>query len=195
MKNLPGQLYKLLILGFFVLNLSALASFCYETVILHYPDVNWRIISYERNAEEETITAKFIPNYDEDNNWSEMLIFHSSKAAKKANDTADSFIQNPISVSQKKFGKFTPKTIKSDPTDTVMSWCSTKGTKTEPPQCEIIRSTKGSESLITIQFITRNTANFSEREKIWLPIVQNAVVYYSYYRWDRIMNKAISVEL
>lgn len=177
---------------------TGIAAYCYETVILHYPDRDWRLISYERKPEEEEVIAKFVPQYDDNIYWNEMLIFHSNKAAKKANETADSFIQTRISEAQAKFGAFKPNTVKTDKDDSVVTWCSEKGSKgpnPEPAQCEILRVTKGIESVITIRYIDRNLKDFEERTKIWLPILENAVVYYSYYRWNRMMNKAICVEL
>lgn len=198
MKNLLGLLYKfkvVLALVFLVSGLFSMAALSYETMVLHYPDRDWKLISYEKKAEEDEVVAKFIPRYDDKNNWVEMLIFHSYHAAKKSSEKADSYIDNLLSEERNTFGNFKSERIKSESEDAVSVWCQPKGTAKNPAQCEILRVTVGAESLISIQYINRDVANFPNRLKVWLPIVQNAVAYYSYFRWNPVMNKAICVEL
>jgi hypothetical protein len=176
-----------------MLTFSAPASYCYETLILHYPDRNWIPVAYDRLEEEEEVIAKFVPIYDDKKNWTEMLVFHSYKQAKKDNETADEFIQTVLGRGAVNFSEIKKETIKTDPNDSVIIWYGAKGK--EPAQYEILRVTVGIESVISVHYINRDIRNFPARRKIWLPIIENATVYYSYYRWDRMMNKALCVEL
>lgn len=196
MKNLPGLLFKFLIVFCFFAGFSALAAFCYETVILHYPDRNWTMISYERKEEDGEVIAKFIPKFDYENNWREMLIIHSYKEAKKAGETADGFIETVIGTASAGLIDITTDTIKVSPTDAIMSWCGKKKPgSNERSQCALVKVAVGMESVISIEFITREYDRFPERKKIWLPILENSIVYYSYYRWDRMLNKALCIEM
>ena len=197
MKNLHGQLYKFFILTFFALQIVNFSpAQAYETAILHYPDRDWKAVSYERKDEEQEIIAKFVPIYDEPENWNEMLIFHSYKWAKQANEGADSFIETIVGYERDKFGKIETKKLKSETDDAIMQWCAYKSTKTDPAQCALVRVVKGHETVVAINYITRNINSFEYSKKaLWLPVLANATIYYSYWRWNRMMNKALCVEL
>ena len=193
MKYLRGQLYKLI--AAIVLCAIPLGVFSYETAILHYPDRDWRLISYVRDTDNQEVIAKFIPVYDSKTNWVEMLVFHSYKANGN-NEDADTFVETVMGPNYEKFGNdIKLETLKSEKEDALFSWCAEKGTKTDPAQCEILRVTKGIETMIAIQYINRDIKRFPYRKKIWIEVLKNATVYYSYYRWDRMLNKAICVEL
>ena len=197
MKNLPGQLYKIFFLMIAIFGvMRAIPAFSYETAILHYPDRDWKAVSYERKDEEQEIIAKFVPTYDDPENWNEMLIFHSYKWAKQANEGADSFIETIVGYERDKFGKIETKKLKSETDDAIMQWCAYKSTKTDPAQCALVRVVKGHETVVAINYVTRNINSFEYSKKaLWLPVLANATIYYSYCRWNRMMNKALCVEL
>lgn len=193
MKNQLGHLYKLLAAVF--LAFAPLCVIAYETAILHYPDRDWRMVSYVRDTDNQEVIAKFVPVYDDKLNWVEMLVFHSYKANGNA-ENADNFVSTVMGPNYEKFGnEIKLETIKSEREDALVSWCAEKGTDKDPAQCEILRVTKGVETMIAIQYINRDIKRFPYRKKIWIEVLKNATVYYSYYRWDRMMNKALCVEL
>lgn len=197
MKNPLGQLYKFSLLTLFVLPFFCIIpAIAYETAILHYPDRDWKAVSYERNDEEQEIIAKFVPIYDDPNNWNEMLIFHSYKWAKQANEGADSFIETIVGYEREKFGSIETKKLKTESDDAIMQWCAYKSTKTDPAQCALVRVVKGHETVIAINYITKNINSFEyNKKKLWLAVLSNATIYYSYWRWNPVMNKALCVEL
>ncbi len=197
MKNQPGQLYKIFFIFLAVFGLFGNPpAFSYETAVLHYPDRDWKAVSYERKDEEQEIIATFVPVYDDPVNWNEMLIFHSYKWAKQANENADSFIETIIGYEREKFGKIETKKLKSEADDAIMQWCAYKSTSKNPAQCALVRVAKGHETIVAINYLTRNINSFeSHKKKLWLPVLANATMYYSYWRWNPTMNKALCVEL
>ena len=187
MKNLLGLLFSVLLI------FSALSAYAYETVILHKPDRNWIAYSYEKNEETGDVTAKFIPKYDNKFDWNEMLIIRSFKEAKKANDTADSFIGTVLAETTRKHTRIERNPVKNDEQEAIVTWCGYGGTL--HPVCGVARVVVGVESIISMEYLLKDTNNFEPRKQAYVKLFEEAVVYNSYYRWDKTMNKALCVEL
>ena len=190
MKNLRGTLFRIVITVFFVLNLFALNAGAYESVIIKYPERTWVSIYYQKESD-ETI-AQFIPPYESSNNWNQSLVFHSYKWAK--GQSCSSFLNNLLANVSMQNNKMRIQPVKDNINDSIVMWCAPKN-KYMSEQCEILRVTRGHEGLISMHYINRNMEDFSLRKDQWLNVIRDVKVYYSYYRWDRVLSKASVYEL
>src|SRR5574344_706883 len=83
---------------------------------------------------------------------------------------------------------------KKRPEDSIASWCVIGNDKLST-QCELLRVTDGAEGIISIHYINKNKKSFEANFERWYDIVSKVKVYNSYYRWDRVLNKADTFEL
>ena len=200
MKKIYGLInnYKFLLLLFILLfnifvsgNLKVNA---YETVVMEFPYSTWKPILYKKNSSSGSI-VQFIKKAESKDNYSESVIFHSYR-----NTSANSrfLIQSLLKKSfrQSKIENIKPRYLKLDPDDSIALWCSDSSDINSIKQCEIIRSTKAlTKGVITIRYISKNPSHFKRVQNIWLDAIVNTKLYYSYYRWERVMNKAVTFEL
>lgn len=190
MKNLSGILFRILFVSVFLLNCFGLNAEAYESVIIKYPEQTWVSIYYQKERD-ETI-AQFIPPYDYRNNWSQSLVFHSYKWAK--GQSCNSFLNNLLSNISMQNDKMRVQPVKDNPNDAIVMWCAPKN-KYMAEQCEILRVTRGHEGLISMHYINKSMNDFSYRKDQWLNVIRDVKVYYSYYRWDRVLSKSSVYEL
>ena len=190
MKNLYGILFRIVIAAVFALNIFALNADAYESVIVKYPEQTWVSIYYQKESD-ETI-AQFIPPYDYRNNWRQSLVFHSYKWAK--GQSCSSFMNNLLANVSMQNDKMRVQMVKDNINDSIVMWCAPKN-KYMSEQCEILRVTRGHEGLISIHYINRNMEDFTLRKNQWLNVIRDVKVYYSDYRWDRVLSKASVYEL
>ncbi len=194
MKNLPGCMYKLILvlLSVFVINFFAQAGSCYQTALITYPEYNknWKQVYYGKQNQE--VISQWIPSYSYTNDWMESVVFHSYNYAK--GNSCYKFMMTLINnvASRNKTLKY--QVLKDNFEDSVAIWCAEKNSSMAA-QCEIIRVTAGYEGLLSIHYINKNKDNFLYQKDAWLKIVRNVRIYYSYFRWDRVMQKATSVPL
>lgn len=185
-KNLHGTFYKILIAAIFIINCFAYDAKSYETVIIKYPDKPWVSIFYQKQAD-ETI-AQLIPPYDYRDNWGESTVFHAYRWAKGS--SCKNFMNNLMGNVYSQNKNVRTQVVKNDYNDAITMWCSEK-----PSQCEIVRVTRSYEGLISMHYINRDVQNFIYKRDMWLNIIRDAKIYYSYYRWDRVLSKASTIEL
>ena len=62
-------------------------------------------------------------------------------------------------------------------------------------QCEFFRVTRGYEGIVTIHYMNKNKEDFMENYNQWYNIIKRAKLYNSYYRDERMLDKAEYFEL
>lgn len=183
---------SLIFLSLFLINFFAPQGECYQTALITYPEYNknWKQAYYGKQNDE--VISQWIPAYSYSNDWAESVIFHSYNYAK--GNSCYKFMMNLLGNVSSKNKTMSYSILKDKYEDSVAIWCADKNSAMQA-QCEIIRVTSGYEGLISIHYINKNKENFLSQKDIWLSIVRNVRIYYSYFRWDRVMQKESSVEL
>ncbi len=198
-KNLLGNTFrkifslKFFAICFFVINFLAQAGNSYQTALITYPEnnKNWKQI-YFQTQYDETI-SQWIPSYSQNNNWGESVVFHSYRWAK--GNSCYKFMLNLLANVESRNKTMKRQIIKDDFVDSVAIWCADKNSAM-PAQCEIVRVTSAYEGLVSIHYINKNPKYFLDYQKdMWLSIIRNIRIYYSYFRWDRVTGKETSVQL
>lgn len=197
MKNLLGSMFKLknAVLCFVVIllmNIAAPLVNAYQTALITYPEYNknWKKAYYGKQGDEAI--SQWVPSFSNKDNWGESVVFHSYNYAK--GNSCYKFMMNLINSVESRNKTMKTQILKDNFEDSVAIWCVDK-TKSMSAQCEIVRVTSGYEGLISIHYINKDKENFLSQQETWLNIVKNVRIYYSYYRWDRVMQKETSVEL
>ena len=194
MKNRLGFMYKfiLIVLSFVCLNFFAQQGNCYQTALITYPEYNknWKQVYY--GTQNQEVLSQWIPAYSYSDNWVESVVFHAYNYAK--GNSCHKFMMNLINNTQSRNKTLKYQVLKDNYEDSVAIWCADK-TPSMAAQCEIIRVTSGYEGLISIHYINKNQENFLYQKDSWLKIIKDVRIYYSYYRWDRVMQKQTSVPL
>lgn len=199
MKKIYGLInnYKFLLLLFLLLfnifisvNLNAIA---YETVVIDFPYSTWKTILYKKTSGGSIV--QFIKKSESKNNYSESVIFHSYRnTSVNSRFLIQSLLQK--SFRQSNIENIKPRYLKLDPDDSIALWCSDSKGISSIKQCEIIRSTKAlTKGVITMRYISKNPSHFKSVQNTWINTLVNTKLYYSYYRWERVMNKAVTFEL
>ena len=188
MKKMFGKLYKVILVFFVSLFFVQVSAGAYETVLIDFPNGGWHKVFYETRPKETIV--QYVPEGQTKFRYGETLIFHSYKWTMNRNMSSQSLLKYHLSQASLKYRDIQHSTIKDDPLDSIAMWCSALAS-----QCEIIRSTQGYEGIITMHYINNNPQYFQNVYPTWLEIIRKVRIYYSYYRWDSIMNKANSVEL
>ena len=198
-RKLLGNMYKkriiffTLFFCFIVSNFFALSANAYQTALITYPEnnKNWKQIYFGKQYDE--VISQWIPSYSYNNDWGESVVFHSYNWAK--GNSCYKFMLNLLASVESKNKTMKRQIIKDDPVDSVAIWCVNKNAAM-PAQCEILRVTSAYEGLVSIHYINKNPQYFMDYQKdMWLSIVRNVRIYYSYFRWDRVTGKETSVQL
>lgn len=187
---------KKFFLGIFLFVSMQTTVFSYETVIIEFPTKEgWRNVYYKQQKSE--VIAQFVPYNNTQTNWTESVVFHSYKNADnggKGEVNSQKILRNALANISATNPSLKYKYVKNTPTDSMVVWCVDKNAYM-PAQCEILRSSQSFEGVITMHYMNKNKAIFDRKQDYWLDIVGNVKIYYSYYRWDRVMNKATTFEL
>lgn len=179
----------LLIINLIILTTSA---FAYETVLINFPDnQGWHPVYYQNQNGEAIL--QYVPIGQTETNWNKTLVFHSYKNLTWT-DSAAALMDSTTGQMEMKNSSQTYKYTKYDAKDSLATRCIQKNAYT-PTQCEIYRVSKSHEGLITMHYINKNVQDFKNNYDYWYNLVQNITIYNSYYREDRIMDKATSFEL
>ncbi len=187
MKKIFGNLYNKFLLSIaLLLMLQGIAS-AYETVIVDFPP-GWQRVFREVRQNEAIV--QYLPNYQTRDNYSETLVFHSYKWELNRRMTALTIIQALLDQVSKKYSDMAMTTMKNTPKDNIVIWCSKSAS-----QCEIIRVTQGYEGIISMHYINKNVESFKGTYTFWLDFLAHAKVYYSYYRWNLMLQKPSAVVL
>ena len=168
----------------------ALSAFAYETVLVDFPtDEGWHGVYY-RTIRNEAI-LQYVPRGETAENWTRTLVFHSYK---NVSNNASGFLGRTTMQMEAQNASQLYKYIKRSEVDSIATRCIEKNALI-PAQCEIYRVSKSFEGLISMHYINKNISDFKNTYDLWYKIVKNIRIYQSYYRLDRIMDKATSFEL
>lgn len=160
----------------------------YQTVLFDFPSDNWYKAYYGQRANETIV--EYLPNGQTRNKYTETVVFHSYKWAYNRNMTPQSMMADYLSQSALRYRDLELSSTKNDGDEPTSIWCSAMA-----GQCEIVRMAKGFEGIIAMHYVNKNPQYFQKVFPTWANVLKNTRVYYSYYRWDTIMNKASSVQL
>jgi len=179
----------LLLFSFFIFSTAAVLA--YETVIVDFPPgEGWHPVYYAKKGDEAIV--QYVPGGQTNVNWIRSLIFHSYKNDVYYN-SATKFID--ITTSQMELRNSQPyRYLKYSDNDSIATRCTPK-TKTFAGQCEIYRVSNSYEGLISMHYVNKDMGDFKNTYNKWYEIVKTIRIYYSYYRDDRILDKAIIFEL
>lgn len=192
MKNQILKFFKIIILLFIILTGIKVPSYCYETVIINFPEnEGWHLV-YSNKTVNETI-VQFMPKGETRDNWKRTVVFHSYPQMQERNISAQALQQRILQNVINKNNSFKYKGIKSEKDDTYGYWCVKKNSKMSS-QCEILRTVQGYETVISMHYINKNISDLKDIERPWLNIMKDVANYYSYYRMDRMLNRATIFE-
>ncbi len=178
------------VLLFSLFLLTTLSVFAYETVIVHFPDKELWIKAYYKKTPIEVI-LQYVPKGQSSNNWERTIVIHSYKGA---NYPINIFLSNTTARMLKINPTASYKTLFLRPDDAIVGRCTNNYGKIQG-QCEFLRVTRGYEGIITIHYMNKNRSEFMNDYGKWYGIIKNARIYNSYYRNERILNKAEYFEL
>lgn len=185
--------FKFISISFILLNLFAQMGICYQTALITYPEYNknWKEIYFGKQDKE--VISQWIPSYSQNNDWAESVVFHAYNWAK--GNSCYRMMMNLLTTIESQNNTMRSLIIKDDYVDSVALWCVEK-TDTMPAQCEILRVTSAYEGLVSIHYINKNPEYFMNYQKdTWLSIIRNIRIYYSHFRWDRVLGKEKAVQL
>lgn len=188
MKKIFGKLYKNLFCILICFICLQNLAFSYETVLIDFPNGGWHKVFYENRTQEAIV--QFVPSGQTKSTYFETVIFHSYKKSLYGNMTPESILKYSLSQTAMKNRDMDLSYIKDDDNDAMAIWCSASAS-----QCEIIKAAQGYEGVITMHYINNNPQYFQTICSNWVNIMKKVKIYYSYYRWNVIMNKTNSVEL
>lgn len=170
----------------------ATAAIAYQTVLIDFPEnQGWHSVYYNSNSGESIL--QYVPAGQTSENWMRTLVFHSYKNLDWT-DSSAAFMDRTTMQMESKNSTQLYKYTKYSEMDSISTRCITKN-QFMPTQCEIYRVSKSFEGLISMHYINKNVQDFKANYDSWYEIVQDISIYNSYYRDDRIMDKATSFEL
>ena len=168
-----------------------LACFAYETVIVNFPEKqNWHATYYDTQGTETIL--QYNPNDENENSWTRTVIFHSYKDPRIS--SASRMLSNLCAEMQQRNKTAAYKITKYTEEDSIATRCTSKYGNS-PAQCEIFRVSQSHEGIITMHYINKNKADFKSTYSQWYQIMKEILIYYSYWRNDRVMNKATIFEI
>lgn len=187
MKNQILKFYKIFILFILIIFGFQKPCFSYETVIIDFPEKEgWHLV-FSKKTNKETI-VQFLPKGEDKNNWTRTVVFHSYAEAYEKSISASKYHQKLLMNVFRKNKTIKIKHLKNSENDAISLWCVEKN-ENMPAQCEILRTTEGYETVVSMHYINKNVKKISDIEKNWIKIIKKVRTYYSYYRMDRLLNR------
>ncbi len=176
------------ILSFFL----APMALAYETVLVDFPpNQGWHADYYETQGGESIL--QYVPIGQSADNWTKSVVFHSYKNLTWT-DSAAAFMDRTTSEMELKNSSQRYRYTKYNFADSIAVRCVEKNAQI-PRQCEIYRVSKSYQGLISMHYINKNITDYKNTYDMWYQIIKDVRIYYSYYRQDRILDKATSFEL
>ena len=170
--------------------LSAMITFAYETVIIHFPDGElWKPAYYKKVGNEALL--QYVSGNDTSENWTRSIVVHSYNNTQYPINV---FIRNNAMRLQKTNPTGAYKMIKSSENDAIMTRC-TNDYKNIIGQCEFFRATVAHGGVITVHYMNKNKTDFKNNYTLWLEIIRKVKFLNTYYRDERTLNKAEYFEL
>lgn len=183
---------KKALLLFVSLILAQIAAFAYETVIVDFPPrQSWHAVYY--NVQGDEAILQYVPAGQTYENWTKTVVFHSYKGA-NSNDSSSRFMDKMTAQMEVQNPTQNYTYTKYEERDSIATRCTQKLIN-RAAQCEIYRVTNSHEALISMHYINKDIQDFKNTYGTWYRIVQGVRIYYSYYRTDRVLNKATVFEL
>jgi hypothetical protein len=172
--------------------LSVQCAFAYESVIVDFPDYQgWHEVYYDVQGDEAIL--QYVPAGQTYQSWTKTVVFHSYKGANM--DSASSSFLDTMTAQMERQNPTSGYTYnKYTEADSIATRCTQK-TNYAQAQCEIFRVSNSYEALISMHYINKNTQDFKSTYDYWYKIIQGIRIYYSYYRTDRVLDKATIFEL
>lgn len=168
------------------------ATLAYETVLIDFPEnQGWHVVYYATQGDESIL--QYVPIGQTEQNWTRTLVFHSYKNLSWT-DSAAAFMDRTTMQMEAQNSTQLYKYTKYNEMDSIAVRCVEKNT-VMPRQCEIYRTSKSFEGLISMHYINKNVEDYKANYNFWYQIIQDIRIYNSYYRTDRILDKATSFEL
>lgn len=181
---------KVLLFSLFCYCFVSLAAMAYQTIIIDFPKKSkWEVVYY-RNLATEAI-LQYVPEGQSVSNWKQTVIVHSYRESTYGAHQLSDIVSAQL-IRQNPTGKY--QYLRYSGVDSV-AVRSTSNYKGIAGQCEILRTTKAAEGLMTIQYIDRDKDHFKQNYNTWLKIIRDARTYNSYWRDNRVLNKGESYEL
>ncbi len=177
------------VIAFFLLICAPV--FAYQTVVMDFPG-NWYKLNY-MNSESDAI-IQFVRSGYNANNWQESVVFHTFKWSLGRNLNAQRLRDSLLSDVRRRNSSIKINYLKNNEEDTLTSWCVT-GNKALSSQCELLRTTQSFEGAMSMHYINKSPQNYYYVRKDWENRIGKAVVYQSYFRLDRVLNKSMTFEL
>ena len=173
-----------------IFSIAILPVLAYETIIIKFPErENWVKVYYRKVGTEAIL--QYAPKGQYTDGWVETIVVHSYNGSAfpvnvfTTNSTARLLRINPTAPY---------KTLRLTPNDAIVGRC-THDFKNVKAQCEFLRVTRGYEGIVTIHYMNKNKDDFMNNYNQWYKIVKGAKLYNSYYRDERILDKAEFFEL
>lgn len=164
----------------------------YETVLIDFPEnQGWHAVYYATQDNESIL--QYVPTGQDENNWTRTMVFHSYRYLNQTSNAAAVMDKTTMQMENKNSSSMY-RYLKYNNMDSLATRCVEKNAYI-PRQCEIYRVSTGHESIITMHYINKNVQDFKNSYDFWLKIMRDIRIYYSYYRTDRILDKATSFEL
>ena len=174
----------------FILLITTLTVFAYETVIIKFPsDEVWEKVYYQKVGLESIL--QYVPRGQSQKNWNRTIIIH---AYKDAAYPISVFLANNIAMMTKQNPTSPYKYLRLNDTEGIAGRC-TKDYNGIKAQCEIFRGTYAHNGIISIHYINKNREEFIENYKQWYDIIRKARFLHSYWRNERTFNKSEYFEL
>ncbi len=181
---------KKVLLSSFLILLSTLGVFAYETVIIKYPEGELWNKSYYKKVGNEAI-LQYLPAGETPQDWKRSIVVHSYY------DTAmpiNYFINTELLRMKKVNPNGNYRYLKITPVDSMATRC-TEDYKDIKGQCEFYRVTNAHNGIISLHYINRDKEDFKENYRQWYDIIKRAKFYNTYYRDERTLDKSEYFEL
>jgi hypothetical protein len=169
---------------------STIAVLAYETVIIKYPPGDLWVKAYYKKVGNEAI-LQYVPKNETSANWNRTIIVHSYF---ESYYPVNVFITNQLIGMKKNNPTGNYRYLKSTPNDSMAFRC-TEDYKEIKAQCEFYRVSHAHDGIISLHYINRDKEDFMANYKEWYEIIKRAKYYNSYYRDERILDKAEFFEL
>lgn len=171
---------------------SAEIAHAYETVLVDFPpNQGWHADYYATQGGEAIL--QYVPIGQSAEEWTKTVIFHSYRNLNWT-DSAAAFMDKTTAEMELKNSSQRYRYTKYTAADSIAIRC-VEANAYIPRQCEIYRVSKSHQGLISMHYINKNVADYKNSYNMWYQIIKDIRIYYSYYRQDRILDKATSFEL
>lgn len=173
-----------------IFGLLIIPALAYETIIIKFPDKELWLKGYYKKVGNEAI-LQYVPKGQSSNDWRRSIVIHSYK---HSTYPINVFLNNS-SARLLRINPTAPyKTLRLTPNDAIIGRC-THSYKNIEAQCEFLRVTRGYEGIVTIHYMNKDKEDFMMNYNQWYNIIKRAKLYNSYYRDERILDKAEYFEL